>query len=165
MPGGKHIMNLDIRPPRKKVTSTKPIWKGHMTRDFNNQRREDPQSNSRGSSSRRFEEKRPSRPARPRLNRDMVDRAWENGARQNHPDYRTRSDSHSQSTRGNRRPDQRTNRYAAQGSGNDRKPYGSRRDNYQPDERSTRGNTGTRTRTSESGKRAFGDQYKNQYEH
>src|SRR5512142_2504637 len=102
-----------------------------MTKDFNNQRREDPEADSRGSSSRRFEEERPSRPARPRLNRAMVDRAWENGARQNHADYRTRSDSHTQLTSGSRSPDQRNNRYSAQNS-NSRKPYGNRRENYQP---------------------------------
>src|SRR5215469_364584 len=118
----------------------RPIWKGHMTRDFNNQRRENPRSDSRGSSSRRFEEKRPSRPARPRLNRDVVDRAWENGARQNHPDYRTRNTSNTQSHRENRRPDQRANRYPAQTNTSGRKPYGNRRDDYRPGERSSRSN-------------------------
>ena len=135
-----------------------------MTRDFNNQRREDPQSDSRGSSSRRFEEERPSRPARPRLNRDMVDRAWENGARQNHADYRTRSDSNSHPPRDNRRPDQHTNRYSAQTSSNGRKPYGNRQDNYRPGERSPRSNNGPRPRTFESSMRTFDDQKYNQYE-
>ncbi len=136
-----------------------------MTRDFNNQRREDPQSDSRGSSSRRFEEERPSRPARPRLNRDMVDRAWENGARQNHADYRTRSDSNSHPPRDNRRPDQHTNRYSAQTSSNGRKPYGNRQDNYRPGERSPRSNNGPRPRTFESSMRTFDDQKYNQYIH
>ncbi|HEY6286170.1 MAG TPA: hypothetical protein VIX20_10945 [Ktedonobacteraceae bacterium] len=135
-----------------------------MTRDFNNQRREDPQSDSRGSSSRRFEEERPSRPARPRLNRDMVDRAWENGARQNHADYRTRSDSNSHPPRDNRRPNQQTNRYSAQTSSNGRKPYGNRQDNYRPGERSPRSNNGPRPRTYESSMRTFDDQHYNQYE-
>src|SRR6266487_6736522 len=136
-----------------------------MTRDFNNQRREDPQSDSRGSSSRRFEEERPSRSARPRLNRDMVDRAWENGARQNHADYRTRSDSNSHPPRDNRRPDQHTNRYSAQTSSNGRKHYGNRQDNYRPGERSPRSNNGPRPRTFESSMRTFDDQKYNQYEH
>jgi hypothetical protein len=135
-----------------------------MTRDFNNQRREDPQSDSRGSSSRRFEEKRPSRPARPRLNRDMVDRAWENGARQNHADYRTRSDSNTPSTRDNRRPNQHTNRYSAQNSSNGRKPYGNRQDNYRPGERSPRSTNGPRPRNFDSSMRTFDDQHYNQYE-
>ena len=135
-----------------------------MTRDFNNQQREDPEAVSRDSSSRRFEEERPSRPVRPRLNREMVDRAWENGARQNHADYRTRSDSYTQSTRGNRRPDQRNNRYSAQNSSNGRKPYGNRRENYQPGENSPRGNSQTRSRTYESGRRTFDDRNNHKYE-
>ena len=133
-----------------------------MTRDFNNQRREDPQSDSRGSSSRRYDEERPSRPARPRLNRDMVDRAWENGARQNHADYRTRSDSKTHSTRDNRRPNQHTNRYSAQTGSNSRKPYGNRPDTYRTGERSPRSNNGPRT--FESSTRTFDDHHYNQYE-
>jgi len=135
-----------------------------MTRDFNNQRREYPQSDSRGSSSRRFEEERPSRPARPRLNRGMVDRAWENGARQNHADYRTRSDSKTQSTRDNRRPNQHTNRYSAQTTNNGRKPYGKRQDNHRPGEQSPQSNNRSQPRTFESNMRSFDDQHYNQYE-
>ena len=135
-----------------------------MTRDFNNQRREDPRSESRSSSSRRFEKERPSHPARPRLNRDMVDRAWENGARQNHADYRTRSDSKTHSTRDNRRPDQHTNRYSAQTSSNRRKPYGNRQDNYRPGERSPRSNNGSRSSKFEPDMRTFDDQQYNQHE-
>jgi hypothetical protein len=125
-----------------------------MTRAFNNQRREYPRKDSRGSSSRRFKEERPSRPARPRLNRDRVDRAWENGASRNHADYRTRSDSKSQSTRDNRRPNQQTNRYSAQGGNHGRKPYGKRQDDYHPGEHSPRINNGSRPRTFESNKRS-----------
>jgi hypothetical protein len=131
-----------------------------MTRDFNNQRREYPQSDSRSSSSRRYGEERSSRPARPRLNRDMVDRAWENGARQNHADYRTRSDSNSHPPRDNRRP----NQYSAQNSTNGRKPYGNRQDSYRPGERSPRSNNGPRPRSFESSMRTFDDQKYNQYE-
>ncbi len=135
-----------------------------MTRDYNHQQREDPYSDSRGSSSRRFEEERPSRSTRPRLNRDMVDRAWENGARQNHADYRTRSDSKTHSTRDNRRPDQQTNRYSAQTSSKGRKPYGKRQDTYHPGERSPRNNNGSRPRTSDTSMRTNDDQHYNQYE-
>ena len=131
-----------------------------MTRDFNNQRREYPQSDSRSSSSRRYGEERSSRPARPRLNRDMVDSAWENGARQNHADYRTRSDSNSHPPRDNRRP----NQYSAQNSTNGRKPYGNRQDSYRPGERSPRSNNGPRPRSFESSMRTFDDQKYNQYE-
>lgn len=62
-----------------------------MTRDFNKQRRDDVRPSSRNSSSNRYREERPSRPPRPRLNREAVDRAWENGANHEHADYRTRS--------------------------------------------------------------------------
>jgi hypothetical protein len=135
-----------------------------MTRDYNNQRRESERGHSRGSSSRRFEGERSSQPARPRLNRDMVDRAWENGARQNHPDYRTRSDSKTPLTRDNRRSDQQTNRHSAQTSSNGRKPYANRQDNYRPGERSPQSNNGPRPRTFESSMRTFDDRQYNQYE-
>ena len=135
-----------------------------MTRDYNNQRREDPHSDSRGSSSSRFEGERSSRPARPRLNRDTVDRAWENGARQNHPDYRTRSDNKTPLNRDNRRPAQQTNRHSAQSSSNGRKPYANRQDNYRPGERSPQSNNGPRPRTFGSSMRKFDDQQYEQYE-
>ncbi|MGZ3644670.1 MAG: hypothetical protein ACXVCM_12545 [Ktedonobacteraceae bacterium] len=135
-----------------------------MTRDFNNQRREDPQSDSRSSSSRRYGEERTSRPARPRLNRDMVDRAWENGARQNHPDYRTRSDSKTPLNRDPRRPAQQTNRHSAQTNSNGRKPYANRQDNYRPGERSPQSNNGSRPRTFGSSMRKFDNQQYDQYE-
>ncbi len=135
-----------------------------MTRDFNNQRREDQRPDSRSSSSRRYGEERSSRPARPRLNRDMVDRAWENGARQNHADYRTRSESNSHPPRDNRRPNQHSNQYSAQNSKNGRKPYGNRQDSYRPGERSPRSNNGPRPRSFESSMRTFDDQKYNEYE-
>ena len=128
-----------------------------MTRAFNNQRREYPQSDSRGSSSRKFEKERPSRP---RLNRDTVDRAWENGARQDHADYRTRGDSKTQSTRDNRQ----SNRYSAQAGINNRKPYGKRQDNYRPGEHSPRSNNGSQPRSFESKMRTFDDKQYNRYE-
>src|SRR6266571_349543 len=61
-----------------------------MTRDFNRQRRDDVRPSSRNSSSNRNREEHPSRPPRPRLNREAVDRAWESGASHEHADYRTR---------------------------------------------------------------------------
>src|SRR6266571_1336887 len=64
-----------------------------MTRDFNRQRRDDVRPLSRNSSSNRYREEHPSRPPRPRLNREAVDRAWESGASHEHADYRTRSNS------------------------------------------------------------------------
>jgi hypothetical protein len=61
-----------------------------MTRDFNNQRRDDMRPSSREQSSSRNGDERSPRPARPRLNRESVDRAWESGAPAQHADYRTR---------------------------------------------------------------------------
>jgi hypothetical protein len=62
-----------------------------MTRQFNNQ----PQNNSRPSSrnipsSNGYREEQSSNPARPRLNRAVLDRGWENGTTRHHADYRPR---------------------------------------------------------------------------
>lgn len=46
----------------------------------------------RTTSSGRYNEEQPSRPMRPRLSRDTVDRAWENGANRKYADYRSRPD-------------------------------------------------------------------------
>lgn len=64
-----------------------------MTREFNNQRRNDNRSSFRnsGPSTRRYNEQRPSHTSRPRLSRETVDRAWENGATRTHADYHPRS--------------------------------------------------------------------------
>jgi hypothetical protein len=135
-----------------------------MTRNFNNQRREDERRNSRSSSPRRYGEERPPRPARPRLNRDMVDRAWENGARQNHADYRTRSDNNSHPPRDNRQRNQYSDQSPAQNSRNYRKPYGNRQDSYRPGEQTPRSNYGPRPRSYESGMRTFNEQRYNEHE-
>ena len=65
-----------------------------MTRDFNKQQRNDsrpPFRNSSSKQNRRDEHtQQSSRSSRPRLNREVVDRAWESGAPQRHADYRPR---------------------------------------------------------------------------
>ncbi|MGH2508824.1 MAG: hypothetical protein ACRDHZ_15665 [Ktedonobacteraceae bacterium] len=62
-----------------------------MTKDFNQPRRDDHfQPSSRYTSSENTREERPFKPARPRLSRDTVDRAWENGANPQHADYHPR---------------------------------------------------------------------------
>ena len=61
-----------------------------MTKHFSNQRREDTRPTSRETSTGHYREERSSRPARPRLSRDAVDRAWENGATRKYADYRPR---------------------------------------------------------------------------
>lgn len=62
-----------------------------MTRDFNKPRRDDSRPSFRNSSPNRHRDERSPRPARPRLNRETVDRAWESGAQQQHADYRPRT--------------------------------------------------------------------------
>ena len=136
-----------------------------MTRDFNNQRREDERPDSRSSSPRRHGEERSPRPARPRLNRDMVDRAWENGARQNHADYRTRSDNNSHPSRDNRQRNQYSNQSSAQNSRNYRKPYENRQDGYRSGEHTPRSNYGPQSRFYESGMRTTNEQHYNEHEH
>src|SRR5437016_4232581 len=97
-----------------------------MTRDFNEQRRYDGHPSSRNQSSGRHGEERSPRSARPRLNRQTVDRAWESGARRDHADYRTRSNNE-QPPRGNPRRNQYTDYTSAQ---NSRKPLDDRQEGY-----------------------------------
>jgi hypothetical protein len=122
-----------------------------MTRDFNKQRRErnDMRPYVRKQPSRRSGEERFERPERPRLNRETVDRAWENGAQVNHADYHPRSNS-SQPHSG--RPYDQRQRFSGPGS---RNSSGYRRD-YAPNEREDadrrnnryyNGNSGPRSRS------------------
>ena len=136
-----------------------------MTRDFNKQRRENERPYSHSSSSRRYGEERSPRPARPRLNREIVDRAWENGARQNHADYRARNDSQSQSPRDSRQRNRLSDQSSAQNSRNQRKPYGNRQDSKQRGERAAHSNQGSQPRSFESGMRNFNEQRYNEHEH
>ena len=65
-----------------------------MTKDFSNERRDDDrQSFSRQTSSGNYRQERSSQSARPRLSREAVDRAWENGAPRKYADYRPRQTS------------------------------------------------------------------------
>jgi hypothetical protein len=61
-----------------------------MTRQFNKQPRDDSRSPSHRIPSSRYAEQQSARPARPRLNRAMVDRGWENGSPRHHADYHPR---------------------------------------------------------------------------
>ena len=96
-----------------------------MTRDFNKQNRDDSRSSSRNNSSNRYGEERSPRPARVRLNRETVDRAWENGAPSLHADYRARS-TNGQPPRNNWRSNQNSSPNAPGGN----RTYGSRQNNY-----------------------------------
>src|SRR5258708_3276063 len=132
-----------------------------MTRDFKKQRRDNERPYSRNSSSSRYGEERSPRPARPRLNRDMVDRAWENGARRDHPDYHAQRSDQNQSPRDNR---QRYQQPTAQNSRNNRRPYGNRQDGYRPGERNTNSRDGARPRPYESGMRKFDEQHYDEHQ-
>ncbi|WP_146747144.1 hypothetical protein [Thermogemmatispora tikiterensis] len=65
-----------------------------MTREFENRRRDTFRFSARNQSSAngRYNPERSARPKRPRLNREIVDRAWQMGARLHHPDYQPRAD-------------------------------------------------------------------------
>ena len=95
-----------------------------MTRNYDSQRRDDTRPSSRNQSSGGYGESRPPRPARPRLNRETVDRAWENGAPRNHADYHTRQTNERSSSQ--RRPYERDGNAS---SPNTRRPYSPGRGN------------------------------------
>ncbi len=95
--------------------------KGNMTREFNKQQRDDERGSFRNNSSNRYGEERSSRPARVRLNREMVDRAWENGAPRLHADYRARN-TNGQPPRNN----WRSNQYSSQNTPGGNGAYGNR---------------------------------------
>ena len=96
-----------------------------MTRDFNKQNRDDSRSSFRNNSSNRYGEERSPRPPRARLNRETVDRAWENGAPSLHADYRARN-SNGQPPRNNWRSNQNSSSNAPGGN----RAYGTRQNNY-----------------------------------
>jgi hypothetical protein len=122
-----------------------------MTKDFNEQRRGDVRPSSRNQSSSRHGEERSSRPARPRLNRASVDRAWESGARREHADYRTRSRDE-QPLRDN----QRRNRYGNSPSAqNGRGPYNNQQNKSRRFERAPNDNHELGSRSFDSHPRQF----------
>ncbi|GCE11883.1 hypothetical protein [Tengunoibacter tsumagoiensis] len=117
-----------------------------MTREFNNQGRDDARPSFRNQSSNRYGEERSPRPARPRLNRETVDRAWENGAPRVHGDYHPRNThSNGPAPRNNWRNNQ-NNEYSSQNG-----PQGNRSYSYRQGpprqnapQRPFTGNPGTR---------------------
>src|SRR5437588_11193873 len=117
-----------------------------MTRDYNKQRRDNMRPFSRNQPSNRHGAERTPRQARPRLNRETVDSAWESGAPNKHADYRTRS--HDGSNRQSSRP------YSAQ---NDRRPSGNRQNSERRFERSPNGNAGPHSRSFDPNRRNFDD--------
>ncbi|MDQ6661445.1 MAG: hypothetical protein M3Z24_10820 [Chloroflexota bacterium] len=102
-----------------------------MTRDFNKQRRDDTRPSSRNQSPNRRGPEQPSRPARPRLNREMVDRGWETGAPSRHADYRAANN--------NGRPARNTQWNNRSSDNNGRNSYGNRQENNRGFERTPNG--------------------------
>ena len=93
------------------------LSKGNMTREFNQHRRYGSRPPYRGSSSNdRHGAEQPSGPTRPRLNRAMVDRAWENGAPHRHADYKPRHPNETGTNQANNRPNFQGNWRKAQPS-------------------------------------------------
>ena len=138
-----------------------------MTRDFSKHERDDERPYSRNSSSGRNGEERSPRPARPRLNRDTVDKAWENGARQNHPDYRARNTQGGQPPRDNWRRQQQSGQSSAYNgrnntNGNNRAPYGNRPNDRRQDNRTPNRYQGSQPRPFESGMRKFDERQYNE---
>lgn len=159
--------NLPDRQPRK-IHPHQPIWKGHMTRDFSKHERDDQRPRSRNSSSGGYGEERSPRPARPRLNRNTVDQAWENGARQNHSDYRARDTRSGQPPRENwrrSRPSGQPSTYTGRNNttnNNSRPSYGNRSTDYRRNEHTPDRNQGPRPRSFDSGMRRFDERQYNQ---
>src|SRR5438128_3502865 len=153
-PTGGNVGILPIRPPLKSIKHTPngTTLKGFMTRDYNNQRRDNVRPFSRNSSSGRPGDERAPRPARPRPNRASVDRAWESGAPTHHADYRTRNSygNYGQPPRNNWHNNQPSEHSSAQYG---RKPYGDRQDSNRRFERTPYGNTGPRSRSFDSDRR------------
>jgi hypothetical protein len=111
-----------------------------MTRNFNKQQQDDERPSFRNKpSNNKYGEERPSRPARPRLNRETVDRAWESGAQTQHHDYHPRTQNGQPTRNGqpinNRYSDSRdtTNGHRPYGNRPEgRPPYGNRSDTDRP---------------------------------
>ena len=137
-----------------------------MTRQFSKHERDDERPRSRNSSSGSYGEERSPRPARPRLNRNTVDQAWENGARQNHSDYRARDTRGGQPPRENwRRPRQsgQPSTYTGRNNNNNsRSSYGNRSTDYRRSEHTPDRPHGPRPRSFESGMRRFDERQYNQ---
>ncbi len=120
-----------------------------MTRDFNKPRRDDTRPSSRHTPSNNYREEQPFKPGRPRLSRDAVDRAWENGGNRNHADYRTRQNT----GRPPFQPQRPGPAAGRNGTSYGRPGYGERPENY----RGPASNTGYQRRDqgSESDRRPF----------
>ena len=140
--------------------------KGFMTREFDKQRGNDSRPSFRNKPANRNGDEQSPRPARPRLNRETVDRAWESGAQHTHADYRSRSNN-GQPPRNNWRNQQPSGYSSSQNSHGGNRPYNNQRqeqyrDNPRRFERTPDENNGPRSRSFNSnstGRRDYNDQH------
>jgi hypothetical protein len=124
-----------------------------MTKHFSNQRRENMRPSSRNASSGRYREEQSFKPGRPRLSRDTVDRAWENGATRTYADYRPRQNAQTPPARRQGRPSPAFNRSE---SPQNRRPYEPRQQSYRGQSSDFRGGYQQRYEQSpEAGSRHF----------
>lgn len=126
-----------------------------MTRDFKKQGRDDSRPSFRNQSS---GDRRNAHPPRPRLNREIVDRAWEAGAQHNHADYSPRR-ANGQSQHNDRRNYPRQNDNPSSNGRRSGRPHDYRetpRDTSRSFERTPRGNyPASSSRSFDSDRRGF----------
>src|SRR5579883_2543916 len=134
-----------------------------MTRNFSNRRRDDMRPTSRTTSSGRYREEQSSRTSRPRLSRDTVDRAWENGATRRYADYRARPTAPTPQNQRQERPSPRFERSRPsyeqrtyERSTDERRPYEHRQEGYRAPSSFHRSGP-PRERRSEEGPRRFNE--------
>jgi len=125
--------------------------KGIMTREYNKPRRNDSRPPFRqNSSSGRYGEEQSPRPGRPRLNREIVDRAWEQGAQTQHADYHPRAGNGQGRQQNNWRSNRPENSSYQNGTGGNR-PYGNRRQANNPNDTDGNRPYGNRQQTNGAG--------------
>ena len=124
---------------------------------------------SRPQSSNRYGDERSSRPARPRLNRETVDRAWESGAPNHHADYHPRSNNNrGQAPRDNQRNNWRDSQQQGQQGQyqprNNRPPYGNQQGNYRRSDNTGTGEQRPQSRPYNPNRRNFDDRPHSNYQ-
>lgn len=126
-----------------------------MTRELNKQWRDDERPSFRNTPSNPRGDEQFSRPARPRLSREVVDRAWKDGAQPHHSDYHPRTSNRPYTQNG--RNGQRSEYSSSQSRPGNNNFNGNRRDNGQRFERSSSNYQGPRSRSFESDRRYTDD--------
>jgi hypothetical protein len=116
-----------------------------MTRELNKQWRDDQRPSFRNTPSNSRGDEQFSRPAHPRLSREVVDRAWKDGAQPHYSDYHPRTSNRPASPNG--RNGQRSGYSSSQSRPGNNHFTGNRRDNAQRFERPFSNQQGPRSRS------------------